>query len=122
MRVSTIELLGKKYPMCFSLTAATEIEDAFGSWKNLMEQIESGGLVQQARVISQILEIMLKAGRIYASASGMEVPETLPCAPADLIDVTDGEVIRSIFSTMTGDTEREVETVSPNGEAAQSPA
>ena len=30
MKVSYIELLGKKYPLCFSLTAATEMEEAFG--------------------------------------------------------------------------------------------
>ena len=66
------------------------------------------------------LEILLKAGRIYASASGMELPEPLPCAPADLIDVTDGGAVRSIFSAITGDTEREVETIPKNGEAAQS--
>lgn len=122
MRVSTIELLGKKYPLCFSLTAATEMEEAFGGLDNLSERMTGGSLAQQARAINTALEILLKAGRVYASASGMEVPEELPCSPADLIDVTDGEAIRSIFSTMTGDTEREVETVSPNGEAAQSPA
>lgn len=121
MRVSTIELLGKKYPMCFSLTAATEMEDAFGSLDKLSERIQSGSLTQQAGAINKALEILLKAGRIYASASGLEVPDPLPCAPADLIDVTDGKAVKAIFSAVAGDTEREVETV-PNGEAAQGTA
>lgn len=120
MRVSTIELLGEKHPMCFSLTAATEMEEAFGGLENLSERMTGGSLAQRAAAINTALEILLKAGRIYASASGMEVPDPLPCAPADLIDVTDGGAVRSIFSAITGDTEREVETIPKNGEAAQS--
>ena len=122
MRVSTIELLGKKYPLCFSLTAATEMEDAFGGLDQLSERMAGGSLAQRAGAINTALEILLKAGRVYASASGMEVPEPLPCAPADLIDVTDGGAVKAIFSTVAGDTEREVEAVHPNGEAAQGPA
>lgn len=119
MRVSTIELLGKKYPLCFSLTAATEMEEAFGGLDKLSERLTGGSLAQMAGAVNTALEILLKAGRVYASASGMEIPEPLPCAPADLIDVTDGTAVKAIFSTLSGDTEREVETVSPNGEAAQ---
>lgn len=118
MRVSTIELLGKKYPLCFSLTAAAEMEEAFGGLEQLADRMAAGSLAQQAGAINTALEILLKAGRVYAAASGMEVPEALPCAPADLIDVTDGGAVKAIFSTVAGDTAREVETV-PNGEAAQ---
>ena len=122
MKVSYIELLGKKYPLCFSLTAATEMEEAFGGLDKLSERLTGGGIARQAVAVNTALEILLKAGRVYASASGMEVPEPLPCAPADLIDVTDGAAVKAIFSTVAGVTEREVETVPPNGEAAQSPA
>ena len=117
MRVSTIELLGEKHPMCFSLTAATEMEEAFGGLENLSERMTGGSLAQRAAAINTALEILLKAGRIYASASGMEVPDPLPCAPADLIDVTDGGAVRSIFSAITGDTEREVETIPKNAQS-----
>lgn len=119
MKVSTIELLGQKHPLCFSLTAAAEMEEAFGGLDGLSAQLTSGGVSQVARSVNTALEILLKAGRIYASASGMELPDPLPCAPADLIDVTDSEAVKAIFSAVSGDTEREVETV-PNGEAAQS--
>lgn len=119
MRVSTIELLGKKYPMCFSLTAAAELEKAFGSLEKMSTLVLSGGIVQQTEAVNLVLTILLKAGRVYASASGMEVPEPLPCAPADLIDVTDGAAVKAIFSAISNDTEREVETVPKNGGAAQ---
>lgn len=119
MRVSTIELLGRKHPLCFSLTAAAEMDEAFGGLENLSEEMQSGGLSQRAAAINRALEILLKAGRIYAAASGLELPEPLPCAPADLIDVTDGAAVQAIFSAISGDTEREVETVPKNGTATQ---
>ena len=121
MRVSTIELLGQKHPLCFSLTAASEMEEAFGGLEQMSERMTGGSLAQRAGAINTALEILLKAGRIYASASGMEVPQALPCAPADLIDVTDGAAVQAIFSTMERDAEREVEAASPNGKAARSP-
>ena len=119
MKVSCIEFLGKQHPMCFSLTAAAEMEGKLGGLEGLVEHIKSGSLAQQAAAVNQALEILLKAGRIYASASGMELPDPLPCAPADLIDVTDGKAVKSIFSTISNDTGREVETSPKNAEAAQ---
>ena len=119
MKVTYIELMGKQYPMCFSLTAATEMDDAFGGLKHLSDRMQAGNLAQTSAAINTALEILLKAGRIYASACGMEIPDPLPCAPADLIDVTDGEAVKSIFSAISGDTVREVETVPKNGKATQ---
>lgn len=119
MRVSYIELLGAKHPMCFSLTAATELDEAFGGLDAMSEQIQSGGLAARAVAINKTLEILMRAGRIYASASGMELPDPISCRPADLIDVTDGSAVRAIFSAISGDMEREVETVEKNGEATQ---
>lgn len=119
MRVSYIELLGQKHPMCFPLTAASAMEEAFGGLEGLLDRVNTGSLAQQASAINQALEILLKAGRVYASASGMELPDPLPCAPADLIDVTDGKAIKAIFSAVSADTEREVETVPKKQDAAQ---
>lgn len=117
MRVSYIELLGQKHPMCFSLTASAELDAAFGGLESLSDRIQSGSLAQQAEAINRAVEILMKAGRVYAAAMGMDVPDPLPCAPADVIDVTDGAAVRAIFSTIAGDTEREVETEGKNGEA-----
>ena len=122
MKISTIELLGKQYPMCFSLTAAAEMDEAFGGLETLSEQLTSNRIGMVARTVNTALEILLKAGRTYAALNGMEVPDPLPCAPADLIDIRDGKAVKAILSAISGDTEREVETEVPNGEAAQSPA
>lgn len=119
MKVTYIELLGKQHPMCFSLTAAQEMDEAFGGLEALSERLTAGGIGQVAKAVNTALAILLKAGRTYASLSGIEVPDPLPCAPADLIDVTDGEAIRAIFSAISGNTDREVETIPKNGEATQ---
>ena len=59
MRVSAIELLGKKYPLCFSLTAATEMEDAFGGLDKLSERVAGGSMAQRARAVNTALAIWL---------------------------------------------------------------
>ncbi len=119
MRVSYIELLGQRHPLCFSLTAATEMDEAFGGLESLAERLQTGGIGQMAKSVNTALEILLKAGRIYVSACGGELPEPMPCRPADLIDVTDGTAVTAIFSAISSDTEREVETIPKNGESAQ---
>lgn len=116
MKISYIELLGQKHPVCFSLAASAEMDEAFGGLGAMIERMRTGSLVKQAADINKTLEILLKAGRTYASACGMDLPDTLPCAPADLMNVE--EATSAIFSTISGDTEREVEAVSKNAEAA----
>lgn len=111
MRTSTIELLGRTYPLCFSLTAAREMDSAFGGLESLYQRIQSGSPVQRASAINQALEILLKAGRIYVSARDGDLPEAPPRPPTDLLDMTDGTAIQAIFSTIANDTDREVEAV-----------
>lgn len=105
--------------MCFSLAAARRMEETLGGLEGLQQRISTGTLAQQASAVNQALEILLQAGRVYASASGMELPDPLPCPPEDLIDVTDGKAINAIFSAVSADTGREVETVPKNQDAAQ---
>lgn len=110
MRVSYIELLGQQYPMCFSLTASQELSDKFGGLGAMGEALSSKDIGELAGAVNAILEILLKAGRIYATAAGLDIPPELKCKPGDLIDVTDGSAVQSIFQTIKSDTEREVET------------
>ena len=119
MRMSYIEILGQKHPVCLSLTAAAELEDACGGLSDFLTRVKTSSFAKQTEYINKTVEILLKAGRIYASASGLELPDPLPCSPADLIDVMDAEVIDSVFAVFHKDTEREVETVPKNQDAAQ---
>ena len=52
-------------------------------------------------------------------ATGGELPTELPCRPADLIDVTDGEAVKAIFTAISADTARTVETKAKNAGATQ---
>ena len=118
MKLSYVEFLGQKHPICFSLAASEELVEAFGSMEDFADALDGKDLAQTARAVDKTFQILLKAGRIYASAIGEELPPELPCRPADLIDVRDKDAISSIFEAVQADTKRTVETESKNGEAA----
>lgn len=110
MKLSYVQLGGEKHPVCFSLSAIEEIEDEFGSLDQMREDLTNGKI----KAINTVLEIMLNAGRAYCVGMGMECPPRLKCRPADLIDVTDSDVVKDIFAVIGGDSERTVEVRSKN--------
>ena len=110
MKLSYVQLGGEKHPACFSLSAIEAIEDEFGSLDKMREDLASGSI----KAINSVLEIMLDAGRAYCTGMGMDLPPKLKCRPADLIDVTDTEVVHDIFAVISGDSERSVEVRSKN--------
>ena len=118
MKLSYVELLGQKHPICFSLAASEELVKEFGSMEHFADALDGNDLAQTAQAVDKTFQILLKAGRIYASAIGEELPPELPCRPADVIDVRDKEPIASIFESVRSDAKRTVETESKNGEAA----
>lgn len=123
MKTSYIELAGKKHPLRLSLGAAEKLSEEFGSL-DAMEGALLGKDIPQAesiRIIDRVLTILMEAGRIYASASGEELPPKLTCRPVDLIDAGDPAALQSILAAMTNDTDRTVETVAKNAEATQTP-
>ena len=118
--IQYIELLDKRYPMCFSITACEAIEAEFGSVKNLADVLsdENG---KPFSALNKALEILIEAGRAYCRVAGLECPEPLPCRPGDLILLSDPETmnktIGKIFATMRDDSERTVEAQVKNPEA-----
>ena len=119
MRISYIELGGNKYPMCLSLTATEELTERFGDLSNMDKALSSGNIAEIARATNDIIEILMKAGRIYATYMGQDVPPELTCKPGDLIDITDGTAIKAIFETIRTEMGREVETKTKNAGATQ---
>lgn len=109
MKVSYVEFLGQKHPLCFSLAASEKILGEFGSLEAMSDAITGDDLAEKVRALDRVLQILMKAGRIYASACGEDLPPELPCRPADLIDVRDPKATRAIFDVMKSDTERTVE-------------
>ncbi len=118
MKVNYIELAGKRHPLCCSLTATAALEDAFGDLTKMGESLMQGGIRAKMDAFNKVLTILMQAGRVYVHAEGGELPEPLTCAPSDLLDVTSGTAVRAIFSTISGDTKREVEAETKKDAAA----
>lgn len=93
-------------PVCFSLGAIEALEDEFGS----LEAMRQGLVDGKVKAINKVVEIMIDAGRAYCKGTGRTCPDPLPCRPADLIDISDSSIVSDLFSAMTSDSERKVET------------
>lgn len=117
MRVNYITLKGEKHPLCFSLSAVEAIIEAFGSLDAMTEAIRGDDVLAKLRATNKTLEIMMDAGRHYCAEMGIDMPPAIKCRPGDLIDITDGEAVRAIFSTISADNERTVEAKSKNADA-----
>ena len=118
MKVSYVEFLGQKHPLCFSLAASEKILEEFKSLGAMSDAITGDDLVKKVYALDRVLQILMKAGRIYLSACGEDLPPELPCRPADLIDVRDPKATQAIFDVMRSDTERTVEAEGKNGKPA----
>lgn len=119
MRISYIELLGKKYPLCFSLAASGKLSEAFGDLDKMQEKLSGGNVADIAKTVDTMLDILMEAGRIYCKISNIETPEKLPCNPSDVIDLSNPAALTAIFSAISTGNEREVEVAdSKNTEAA----
>lgn len=118
MKVSYVEFLGQKHPLCFSLAASEKILEEFKSLDAMSDAITGDDLANKVHAIDRVLQILMKAGRIYASACGEDLPPELPCRPADLIDVRDPKTTHAIFDVMKADTDRTVEAEGKNGKPA----
>lgn len=110
MKLSYVQLGGEKHPVCFSLSAIEAIEDEFGSLDKMRDSLTAGSI----RAINSVLEIMLDAGRAYCVGMGLDCPPKLKCRPADLIDISDTDIVHDLFAVISGDTERSVEVRSKN--------
>ena len=119
MKVTYIELLGERHPLCFSLAASEALDEAFGGLDRMTQALSSGSLSQTAKAVDMVLQILMKAGRVYCGARGDELPPPLPCRPADLLDVRDGSTVGLILTAISGDSEREVEAASKKAGAAR---
>lgn len=118
MKISYIELLGQKHPLCYSLSAHEEITEAFGDSEKMRGRINDGDL----KAVETLLEILMRAGRRYCTAVGEELPPEIKCRIADVIDMTDPESVRSVFAAISNGSAREVDTASAEKNAVPTPA
>ena len=116
MKLSYIELRGEQHPLCYNLYAVEEICDAFGSLDEMRTAIESEDKGQQVSAIGKLLRCLLDGGRAYCDEMEIALPRAVK-NPAALIDVTDPDTVRAIFSTINSDKKTEIEAISKNVEA-----
>lgn len=119
MRISYIELLGEKHPLCFSLSATEEMCKEFGSIEAMTVAMDSDNMGEKLSAIDTILTILMKAGRRYCTAIGEDMPQPLKCRPADIISIDDAKIISGIKQAMLDDTDRTVEVQEKNAEATR---
>lgn len=122
MKLSYIELLGEKHPMCFSLAATEALTDEFGSLDAMQDALTCNDIGVVVRSVDKVLSILMKAGRIYAGAIGEPLPPALPGRPVDFIEAVDKNTVRKIFEAMAGDSKQTIQAVSKNAEATQDEA
>ena len=80
MKVTYIELLGERHPLCFSLAASEALDESFGGLDRMTQALSSGSLSQTAKAVDTVLQILMKAGRVYCGARGgrTAAPAPLP--------------------------------------------
>lgn len=117
MKVTYVEFLGQKHPLCFSLKAYEEVLDTFGSMDGLYAMLTSENLTDIIQGLDKLLPILMRAGRLYASAIGEQLPPELKVRPSDVLDARDPAALGAVISSIKNDTARTVEVVAKNGEA-----
>lgn len=111
MDLHYFEIAGVKRPICFSMRAIKNIQDAFGG----MEKMSEGVIDRDIGTVSKVMEILLDAGQAYCEGAGVECPPPLKCSPADLMDVKETQsAVEAIFEAIKTDSSREVEVLSKN--------
>lgn len=122
MKLHYIKLLGEQHPLCFSMTAAQNLTEKFGSMEEMGDQLMGDDVGMRRTAINDALMELLRAGRAYARAKGDALPKELPCAVSDVIGPETLPQVALILSVMKGDSAREVTTeeTGKNGEATLS--
>lgn len=113
MRIKYINILGQEHPLCYSLRASAELGEIFEEMAGSKRKKGADGLYY-----GKMLDVLLKAGRVYGKVAGVELPPPLPCSAADLVDATDLATIRLIRECIREGGKREVVTEG-NAEATQ---
>lgn len=74
-RLTYIEIVGKLYPMSFSLMATKKIAQRYGSVKDFLEKINTKDSEEKAiSVISEVLELLISQGCAYKNYFEKDVP------------------------------------------------
>ena len=131
-RVTFVEIVGRKYPLSFSLAAAKEIINRFGSLEKMESTMASMESVSEDAIdtVTTILEILIKQGCAYLNKFGKDLPKekgakydeeykSLTKEEIEVgIDVFEvDKAIEAIWLCMNQSGKKEIETESKNAKA-----
>lgn len=124
MKTGMMEVAGTKYPLSFSARVIVACNERYGSIDNIDSALENedGDIGKVLTECFWLLAEMSRAGSAYQKLMGNDTPEPLTeDFLLDVVGVDDiAELKFNIFSAITGDMQREVETEDEK-EAAKDP-
>ena len=115
MRITYIELLGERHPLCFSLSAIEQIADTFGGIEEMQAALgDDSNTVKQMKNVITLLKILMRAGRRYYKLMDEELPRDLIDNVGDLLDFSDPRATAAVFEAIGAGSEEEIKTQSKN--------
>ena len=125
MRTATVEILGEAHVLCLSTRAKLDVDERFGGLEKAFDDLSSGDSRKVLETTFGLLEILMRAGAVYAKRTGMANAEPLTADDLfDLSGVSDlPDLVNSLRAAIINGVKREVETEeldSKNAEATPS--
>ena len=111
MRTATVEILGEVHTLCLSTRAKLEIDERFGGLDKAFDSLKS----EDQRVLLEttfgLLEIMMRAGSIYAKCTGGTMVKPLSAEEMfDLIGISElPALVTALRDAIINGVKREVE-------------
>lgn len=75
-RLTFVEIVGKEYPMSFSLMAAKKVAEKYGSVEKILDSVKTKGGIKVGTIdaITDILELLIAQGCAYKNYFEKDVP------------------------------------------------
>ena len=121
MRTAEVKILGEAHMLCLSTRAKIEIDEAYGGLDQAFDRLTGDSSRSVMETTFGLLEILMRAGAIYAARTGMDDAKPLSSDDMmDLIGIDDlPDVIAALRAAIVNGVRREVEVEEPDSKNAQ---
>ena len=121
MRTATVKVLGEVHILCLSTRAKIEIDEKFGGLDAAFAKLTSDDSRSVLETTFSLMEILMRAGDIYAKRVGMSNAKTITADDMlDLIGIDDlPELISALRDAIVNGAKREVEVEETGPKNAQ---
>lgn len=75
-RITFIEIVGKEYPMSFSLMAAKKVAEKYGSIEKMLDSVKTKGGIKEETIdgIVDLMELLIAQGCAYKNYFEKDIP------------------------------------------------